>query len=67
METMNDFAVGMLGDDRFVLANPPRAPFTREQALRLAAWLVAVSEYVPAQTTPLSPSFAEILAAVLAT
>jgi hypothetical protein len=53
-ETTNDFGVGMLTAEHtvrghttrveeFVLCLPPRGPFSREQGLRLAAYLVALS------------------------
>jgi hypothetical protein len=55
MDTTNDFGVGMVTGDHtvqgrtthvaeFVMLLQPRAPFSRQQALRLAAYLVALSE-----------------------
>ena len=43
IETINDFLVGRNKSGQFVMVNPPRGPFTREQALRLAAYLIIMS------------------------
>lgn len=44
METINDFLVVLVGDGVAML-NPPRGEFTQEQAVRLAAWLVALADH----------------------
>lgn len=43
MDTTNDFFVGVLGDGIAIL-NPPRGKITKEQALRLAAYLVLLAD-----------------------
>lgn len=40
---MNEFMVSVAGDKIAILA-PPRGPITKEQALRLAAWIVALAD-----------------------
>ena len=60
LDTLNKFAVGGLGDS-IVLLMPPQGPITSEDALVLAAYLVALAE--PRASHP----FADVLAAVRAT
>lgn len=43
IDTRNDFAVGMQ-NALFVMLRPPGATFSREQAIRLAAYLVAMAD-----------------------
>ena len=43
IETTNDHLVGRRGDHTIVTF-PPHAPMGRDEALRLAAWLVAVTD-----------------------
>lgn len=42
IETTNDFAVGLAGGDVVIMAWGKR--MTRDRALRLAAWLVAMGD-----------------------
>ena len=42
IETINDCLVGMIGDDIAVLM--PKSRMTRQQALRMAAWLVILAD-----------------------
>ena len=56
METLNKFIVGAMAD-QIVIMNPPRAPISREDALLLAAWLVAIAD-------PIEDDFHAILNAV---
>lgn len=44
MDTTNEFLVGS-GGDGIVILRPPRGSITKEQALRLAAHLVAMADY----------------------
>ena len=44
IETVNDHMVGVRGDGRIVVTLPPLAPMGQAEALRLAAWLVAVAD-----------------------
>ena len=60
LETLNKFAVGGLGESIVVL-NPPRGPVSPDDALLLAAYLVALAELGA------SHPFAEVLAAIRAT
>jgi hypothetical protein len=39
----NSFLVAVQGDN-IVMFNPPRGPISKEQALNLAAWLVALAD-----------------------
>ena len=56
METMNDHFVGSQGDLILIMAPPVRA-MPKDEALRLAAWIVA-------QADPSHKKFLEILEAV---
>ena len=65
IDTTNDMLVGSRGplaDQTFTLMLPPAAgaPFSRDRALRLAAWLVALAD-------PLDEEFPAVLAAVRST
>lgn len=42
MDTTNDHFVGMRGDHMVIVALPPLTPMPVDEALRLAAWLVAI-------------------------
>lgn len=42
IDTTNKFMVGRKGED-VVLLNPPRGPISQDDAIMLAAWLVALS------------------------
>lgn len=59
IDVTNDHFVGVNGFG-LVIAAPPVVPMDRDEALRLAAWLVALAD-------PGGTRFEEILAAVLAT
>lgn len=50
---MNEFLVSMQGD-KIAILMPPRGPITKEQALRLAAWIVSLAD-------PLGEAFADVL------
>jgi hypothetical protein len=41
-DTANKHLVGLKGDQVVVMV-PPRAPLSREEAMMLAAWLLAIS------------------------
>ena len=41
---MNEFMVSMRGDD-ILICRFPVGPLTKDQALNLAAWLVAIADY----------------------
>ena len=43
IETTNKFLVSLTGDDRIVFLRPVPASINAEDALLLAAWLVAIS------------------------
>jgi len=43
MSTANDFAVAANGDSIMIL-NPPRGLIERDKAIRLAAWIVAMTD-----------------------
>lgn len=43
IETVNDHLVGVQGD-KVVMVLPPIAPMSHEEALRLAAWIVAITD-----------------------
>ena len=60
MDTLNKFAVGAL-DKSVVVLIPPQGPVSPDDALLLAAYLVAIAE--PSASHP----FADVLAAVRAT
>ena len=60
LDTLNKFAVGSLADSVVVLI-PPQGPVSPDDALLLAAYLVAIAE--PSASHP----FADVLAAVRAT
>jgi len=46
VDTTNDFLVSMRrGGEEILLLYPPVTPMTREEALRLAAWLVAIADF----------------------
>lgn len=55
VETINDHLVGIRGDN-VVMVLPPIAPMPRDEALRMAAWIVAIVDD--------DDRFAAILAAV---
>jgi hypothetical protein len=59
IDTINDHLVGVNGFG-VVITLPPAAPMDRDEALRLAAWLVAVAD-------PGGERFEEIRNAVLGT
>jgi len=59
IDTTNDHLVGMRGD-QVVIVLPPMAPMGHDEALRLAAWLVAVAD-------PLGDDFDTVRKAVLST
>jgi len=59
IDVSNDHFVGVLGS-RVVIALPPMGPMDQDEALRLAAWLVALAD-------PLGERFEEIRNAVLST
>ena len=59
IDTLNKFAVGSLADSIVVLI-PPQGPVSPDEALVLAAYLVALAE--PRASHP----FAEVLAAIKA-
>lgn len=59
IDTSNDFLVGSNGE-KVVIMNPPRQ-MTHDQALRLAAWLVAIADGEG------SHKFADVLRAVQST
>jgi hypothetical protein len=59
IDAMNDHLVGVNGSG-VVIVVPPTAPMGRDEALRLAAWLVAVAD-------PGGERFEEIRNAVLST
>jgi hypothetical protein len=44
IETVNDFMVAVGGDDTLAMVLPPLRPFTKDEALRLAAWLVVLAD-----------------------
>jgi hypothetical protein len=56
VDTRNKFWVGVGGQDEIVLLNPPPERFSREDALNLAAWIVALADR--------GGRFAEVLQAV---
>ena len=60
MDTSNKYLVGVAGDGRLHLQMPPRGPMTKDEALLLAAWMVALAD-------PGGERFEKILAAVLDT
>lgn len=43
IETMNDHLVGVQ-NDMITMVLPPLAPMTKDEALRMAAWLVACAD-----------------------
>ena len=43
INTMNDHLVGVQGG-RIVIVMPPLGPMDRDEALRLAAWIVALAD-----------------------
>jgi len=43
IDTFNKFMVAMK-DDKIVMIRPPLQPITKEEALLLAAWIVALAE-----------------------
>jgi len=49
IETTNDFMVSVRGEQILIMAGPPRI-LTKAEALRLAAWLVALAD--DAETFP---------------
>ena len=61
MDVTNKFIVSVRGDD-VVLMAPPLEPFSKHDALVLAAWLVAIADPDPA-----TPEFEKIFQAVLVT
>lgn len=44
VDTLNRYMVAVGGDGKVQIMNPPRAPMTKEEALALAAWLVALAD-----------------------
>lgn len=59
MDTANKFLVGSNGD-KLVIQNTPRGPISKDDALVLAAWLVALAD-------PGGTQFAWVLADVMGT
>lgn len=59
IDTTNQFMVGA-NRDRVIVQIPVRRPLEKEEAIRLAAWLVAIAD-------PTQKRFTKVLAAVLAT
>lgn len=43
LDVMNRFVVAATGDGHVLIMHPPRGPISSDDALLLAAWLVAVS------------------------
>ena len=64
IDTRNEFFVGARGDDSILILRAPAGPLSKAQALRLAAWLVALADDDPG--APVS-EFSHVLAAVMAT
>lgn len=58
IETANDNLVGARGDGNITVGLPPTSAMSRDRALRLAAWLVALAD-------PTGERFAAVLRAVL--
>ncbi len=44
IDTSNEFIVGAIGDDLTVMLAPRLQRITKDQALRFAAWLVAMAD-----------------------
>lgn len=44
IDTSNEFIVGAIGDDLTVMLAPRLQHISKDQALRLAAWLVAMAD-----------------------
>ncbi len=42
VETINDHLVGVTGLNKIVMALPPVVPMSIDEALRMAAWIVAI-------------------------
>lgn len=59
VNTVNEFLVGIRGGD-IIIGLPPLRPITKDEALRLAAWLVAVAD-------PTGDDFDKVRRAVLST
>ncbi|CAN1724402.1 conserved protein of unknown function [Hyphomicrobium sp. 1Nfss2.1] len=59
IDVMNKFGVSV-GGGGIALLVPPRTPMTKDEALVLAAWLVALAD-------PLGERFEKVLDAVLST
>jgi len=59
MDTLNRHLVGMQGG-KIVIMSPPLGGMTKEQALVLAAWIVAVAD-------PRGEDFQKVLDAVIST
>lgn len=60
IETMNDHLVGSRGDGMVTMMLMPVLPMTRDEALRLAAWLIVCAD-------PEGSRFSEIYRAVMST
>jgi hypothetical protein len=58
IETINDCLVSMRGDGHIAFALPP-APMDRAKAIRMAAWVIAITDG--------EAEFAAVLAAIKAT
>jgi hypothetical protein len=59
VNTINEFLVGVRASE-IIIGLPPLRPLTRGEALRLAAWLVAVAD-------PFGDEFDKVRRAVLST
>lgn len=60
MDITNRHLVSSMHGDKIAILNPPRSAMTKQEALTLAAWIVALADDDPERTT-----FSEILAEVL--
>jgi hypothetical protein len=66
IDTINAHIVCVVGNNAIIVGNPPTGPLTRQQALSLAAWLVAMVEAAdPADEG--CPTFEQVLQAVRST
>ncbi len=63
IDTVNEFLVAST-QGGLVIMNPPRGRITSDQAIRLAAYLVVMSEYDFASAKKTEPTFEEVLEAV---
>lgn len=65
IDTLNRFMVAKQGDHLCVMRAPALGVVTRDEALNLAAWLVAMADVLPSEAG--APSFEDVLAAVRVT